>query len=381
MKIIIIGEYSGFSKSLNKGLRQLGHDSFVFSWGDVFKKIEPDERTYLINVSNYHLFNKVIRGSARIRRIFSALKLHSFVKNTFKNEKADIVLVINMAFLKESNNIFIPRFSDKLLLYMTTESHNIYMSSCGNDYIVNSYLPFNKRTNEYLMFKYLQNNNEQKRKFEHHIRNIKGIFPIAYDYALAYLYNQKQYGYFVFPTIPLPFDVNSVKSHNVISERIVIMHGVSRPFEKGSYIILSALEKIKIDFPDKVDVQVVRNLPLKDYLKVMKDSNIIVDQCYGCSNGMNTIEALSMGKVVLSGNLKEYHCVYTNQDNPVVNIEPNSDQIYNALAMLINNPDRIKEISIASRRFAEENHDCVNVARKYIELFGKGKDSSISIKS
>ena len=371
MRIVIIGEYSGFSKSLNKGLRQLGHESFVFSWGDWFKKIEPDNYTYLINDRNFSLFGKMIKGSSRIRRPISALKLYHFYKEKFRHDKADVILVLNVAFLKESNNIFIPKFSNDMLLYMSTSLHNIYMSACGNDYIVNSFLPFCKRTNEFMIYFYLNNIEKQKEKFDNHIKYVKGIIPIAHDYAMAYAHQKKMYGYCIYPTIPLPFDVHSVNYQNVVYDKIVIMHGMNRPYEKGSYIIISALNRIQKDFPNKVDIRIVKNLPLKKYLKVLENANIVVDQCYGCSNGMNTIESLSMGKVVLSGNSKEYHQVYTALENPVIDIEPNSEQIYQAMRNLVLNPKLITDISKKSRLFAEAIHDCVGVAKKYIEIFGR----------
>ena len=66
MKIIIIGEYSSFSKNLSEGFRTLGHECFVFSWGDGFKKIEQDgEYSYTIDVAfnnggNIELFKYIL---------------------------------------------------------------------------------------------------------------------------------------------------------------------------------------------------------------------------------------------------------------------------------------------------------------------------------
>lgn len=370
MKIVIVGEYSGFSKNLSFGFRALGHECLVFSWGDVFKKIEPDESTYLIKVGRINMFGKSIKKTGWINNILSGIKLNSFVKEHFKTKKADVVIVMNMAFLKERSNMFVPKFSNEMLLKMCKNPERIYLSSCGNDYIVNRYLPLCKRPNEYLMFKHFKKLNKQKRMFEKHIGCMNRIIPIAHDYYMAYKYYEKEYNYHVYPVIPLPFAVNTVSSENEVREKIVIMHGVSRPFEKGSYIIISALERISEDFPDEVDIRIVRNLPLKEYLKVVHDANVIVDQCYGLSNGMNTIESLSMGKVVLSGNIKEYHKAYTDLDCPVLNIEPNSEHIYNTLKELITNRGFIKELSTKSRAFAETIHDSKVVAQKYLELFG-----------
>ena len=58
-------------------------------------------------------------------------------------------------------------------------------------------------------------------------------------------------------------------------------------------------------YSDKIDIRVVERAPLLEYLKIMQEANIIIDQCYSYGYGMNAIEALAMGKVVLSGNEEE----------------------------------------------------------------------------
>jgi len=42
MKILIIGEYSGFASNLKMGFKSLGHETILFSWGDGFKKIKTN---------------------------------------------------------------------------------------------------------------------------------------------------------------------------------------------------------------------------------------------------------------------------------------------------------------------------------------------------
>ena len=71
MNILIIGEYSGFAKYLSRGFRQLGHGACVLSWGDGFKKIEQEDESISINVSNYIFLGRTIRGSHHLREFFS----------------------------------------------------------------------------------------------------------------------------------------------------------------------------------------------------------------------------------------------------------------------------------------------------------------------
>ncbi len=152
MKIVIVGEFSSFAKNLSKGFKALGHSCVVFSWGDGFKKVEADETTYKTNETNFNVLGRQIRGTHFLKAPFLNLKLHHFVKELSK-DKADVILVTNIVFLRQSNNffnsVFYVKFSYEMLCSIVKDKSNIYMSSCGNDYIVNMFLPMTERPNEY----------------------------------------------------------------------------------------------------------------------------------------------------------------------------------------------------------------------------------------
>lgn len=369
MRIVIIGEFSGFAKNLKEGFKRLGHTPFIYSWGDGFKKIDSGKDSYTINVCNYTLFGKKIKGSNRIRSILSALKLRAHLDIMWRKKKADAVLIINTAFLKTNHNAFSPYFSYEMIRKISSQETKIFLSACGNDYIFNRYLPFCKKTNEFAISKCISGLKIERNNFLKYLSFVNEVIPVMADYALAYRHFNTEFNYHVLSTIPLPFDVSSVKVKNYFGEKIIVMHGITRPFEKGSYIILAALEKLKKKYEDKVDVKIVERVALDEYLKIMEEANIIVDQCYSYGYGMNAIEALSMGKVVLSGNEEENQREFGIIECPVINIKPNADYIYDILSNLISNPDKIKEISHESRIYAESIHDARVVAQRYIEMF------------
>ena len=67
MNILIVGEFSGFSKNLKVGLNELGHKVSIMSTGDNFKKIKIDESD--INILKYYtkrLNNKYLNFIFRI---------------------------------------------------------------------------------------------------------------------------------------------------------------------------------------------------------------------------------------------------------------------------------------------------------------------------
>lgn len=369
MRIVIIGEFSGFAKNLKEGFKRLGHTPFLYTWGDSFKKISAGDDAYTIKIDNYIICRRSLKGTNRLRAIVSAWKLNRHIEKKWRNEKADAVIIINPAFIKSNNNIFSPYFSCEMIKRIVTANARIYLSACGNDFVFNSYLPLCKKTNEFAIKKYYSVVESEKKRFIGTLGILSGVIPVMADYALAYRFFKDTYNYNILPTIPLPFDVSSVKSLNVVKEKIVIMHGITRPYEKGSYIILSALEELQKKYTDKIVIRVVERAPLLEYLKIMQEANIIIDQCYSYGYGMNAIEALAMGKVVLSGNEEENMKEFCVTECPVVNIKPNAGYIYNKLEYFICNPKAIDEYSRKGRMYAEQIHDAPVVAQKYLDVF------------
>ena len=101
MRIVIIGEFSSFAKNLSEGFRALGHECFVFSWGDGFKNISQNKNfSYTIDAR----FN----GGSLINHVFfifhsliERMKLEKYVRKMSKDGKWDVALVLSESFIKE----------------------------------------------------------------------------------------------------------------------------------------------------------------------------------------------------------------------------------------------------------------------------------------
>lgn len=366
MRILIVGEYSGFSKYLSEGFREIGHEPFVISWGDGFKKIEQ-EKGITIDISNFNILGHKIKGSHNLKRLFSCVSLLRCIKKY--PDYFDCALIINPCFIKQDNNLFNPYPTISQIKSMLNGKDNIYLSACGNDFIFNSFLPYRGKVSDSYINKFTKTLSVDKLAFIPLLNHIKGVIPVMIDYAEAYRYFQKDYNYNILPTIPLPFNTYSVEIKDRKIEVINIFHGVTRPEDKGSKYIIDAMQRIGIKYGNKVKINIISHLPLKEYLNQIKNADILIDQTYSKSYGMNTIEGLSMGKVVLSGNEQGNAEEFCTTDCPVVNILPNADDIYNKLEYLINNRDIMRRTAQNSVLYARSIHDYKIVARKYIELF------------
>ena len=80
---------------------------------------------------------------------------------------------------------------------------------------------------------------------------------------------------------------------------------------------------------------------------------------------------MAMGKIVLSGNEseceQEFGCKV-----PVVNILPDSDDIFNKLEELIMQPQEVlSKMSLDAYNFVQGFHSDVLVAKQYLDIFSK----------
>lgn len=367
MKILIVGEFSGFAKNLSVGFEKLGHEAVIVGYGDGWKKIDVGKNGYLLDYRrNYRVGKISIKRSWMVR---SLIHFHRIVelKEKYKGY-FDRILIINYEFLRLKHEKWYPYFSNEDLKQMLESKGKIFLSACGSDYVTCSY--FSKL--RYTFFPdFKKNRFFQKRYlkiFRLICRNVNGVIPVMYEYAAAYREVAQRYGLKIYDTIPLAMDIANIAVNNVLNDRIVIFHGINRPC-KGTAIIEKALDQLKAKYPDRVEVVVKGGMPLEQYLHLMQKTNIIIDQCWSYSYGMNAIYGMAMGKVVLSGNEPECGEEFKQEDVPVVNILPEVKDIVAKLEFLVTHPDEIVKIGERSRRFVENFHKTEVVAKRYINLF------------
>jgi glycosyltransferase involved in cell wall biosynthesis len=187
------------------------------------------------------------------------------------------------------------------------------------------------------------------------------------EYALGYKENTK-----LLPTIALPIDTNSIDYRdNQINNKVHFFHGLNRPFFKGTPIISEALKKLQSKYPNDVKITIAGNMSQTDYLSLLDSANVVLDQCKGYSYGMNALYSLSKGKIVMSGSEPEAleELLLKRDQCPVINIQPDIDQIYQQLLVILENKKNFIEMGYNSRLFVEKHHDCKLIAEKYINIW------------
>tara|TARA_B110000503_G_C7153953_1_gene416407 strand:- start:969 stop:2039 length:1071 start_codon:yes stop_codon:yes gene_type:complete len=352
LKILLFGEFSGLHNNLKDGLVELGHDVTIAAGSDGYKNIGND---ISLESSLPGLLGQL---DTRIRPFLNLPKLRSF----------DVVQIVNPFF---PNAKYFPRqffysmlrhFNDKF--FVLAAGSDAYYWRNGRKKL--KYGPFD----DFLKYdvkapSFYMSRDDAFAYNKRIVENSDGLIPIMYEYELSYEGCEKRMN-----TIPLPVNTNKIEyRENVVQEKLVVFHGLSRYGFKGTRHVEEAFEILNKKYPNDVECIIDGQLPINEYLEVMSKTHVVIDQTNTYSLGMNGIYALAMGKVVLGGAEPEGLKCLGVQSSPVINITANKQSIVMEVEKLLANRTSIPQLGFDGRKFVEDVHCHVKVAQKYINTW------------
>lgn len=361
MRILLIGEYSNLHWSLSEGLREAGHEVCVLSNGDFWK--------------NYRRDISLVRGEGR----FAGIKyLVDAIRLLPKMHGYDVVQLINPMFLELKAERIAPFYR-----YLRRHNKKIFLGAFGMDALWVK-AGTDRKTFRYSDFNIgdrpIDNNSTReliadwsgtaKERLNYMIADdCDGIIAGMYEYYAAY---KSRYGSKLVH-IPMPINVDEVCGEvSEPGEKLRFFIGIqkSRNEYKGTDIMLRALTRVKEQYPDKCEILKAENVPFEEYSKMVADSDILLDQLYGYSPGMNALLALTKGKVVVGGAEEEYYNMIGEDSlRPMVNVLPDEEDVYRKLEYLVNNPGIVRGMKEDSLELVRKYHNPRTVAGQYLEFW------------
>lgn len=356
MRILLFGEYSGFFNCLKDGLIALGHDVFLVSNGDAPKDFPSDFR-----YDNHLLRSK--KGSLKTICNICNLAVHY-------NSLVDYDVVLLIA----PNIICHRRLWINRLLYefLLKNNKKVYLSGAGlTAHLFDYWYDSNEKYRSYMEGYFVRKNNlsyyhnKELLEWEAELMDrVDGYIPIWYEYYMPF----KNFAS-CRNVIRIPVNVNKFKySPNVVKDKIVFYHG-SRDECKGTRYIIAAFDRMQRLYGDKAEFISAGLLPFNDYMKLVDRTNVIVDDANSYSVAMNGFFSMLKGKLVMGGAEPVANKMYEYNYNPVFNICPDVDQICETIISIIKRKDEIEEIGLQGRKFVEEYHDYIKIAKQYELIF------------
>ncbi|WP_188621968.1 glycosyltransferase family protein [Flavobacterium suaedae] len=377
MKILLIGEYSRLHNSLKEGLIKLGHQVTVVGSGDDFKKYNVDYTIYPKLTKNTllgKLAKKVIYKLTKlnIEKTEQGLRFNSLLPNL---KGFDHIQLINSDALETH-----PNFQIKLYKKLLKQNKQMSLLVCGDETpiveynlkgelkysVLSPYMEDKSLKNIFLYsLKYLNNN--YKKLFEWVKEHSKVLITSDLDYEIP----MKEMEYKT-TFIPNPINTDKISYiHPEINNKIIIFLGINRLsyLKKGIHFFEQALKVIEEKYKDKVEIIITENIPYAEYIKLYDRAHILLDQVYGYDQGYNALEAMAKGKVVFTGAETEFIKHYQLEESVAINAIPNVNDIVKELSVLIENPEKIVEISKRTKNFIEKEHNYIKIAEKYIDAW------------
>lgn len=373
MKILLIGEYSGLHNSLKDGLQLNGHSVTLLGTGDGFKNypVDIEVKSTIFEIPFLKFIAKIIDKLLKFSLNDFELGFKAYLKiKTLKD--FDIVQLINENSFKTT-----PWLETILLKKILKNNKNLFLLSCGVDNISVKYALENKfkysiltpyLNDKLLLKKYrhiLKYNSSEFKKLHRYIyKNIKGVISSDLDYHIPLIGEKKYLG-----MVPNPVNLKKLRYDFVeIEDKVIIFHGINskNSTKKGNDYFIRAMEIIKKNYKESVEYIEVQDLKYRDYMKSYCNCHIFLDQVYAYDQGYNALEAMAKGKVVFTGAEKEWLEHYgVSEDGIAINALPDVNYLVEKLSILIENPKKIKDISINARKFIEDHHSYDNVANIY----------------
>lgn len=357
MKILLLGDFSSAHYNLKLGLQELGHQVTLVSHRDGFKKTPTDIEFYhrsengnkylgaAREILSQYLLSTQLKGYDVVQTA-SHIFYHNRIDNylfpkIFENNGKSVLF--NGA-CSEPYNQFV-----KTLSYSpcaTCKQFDLDKNGCENEKI-------NARAHEYS-------------RYERYHAIVSSHFEYYKAFERTVFHNKNHF-------IPIPIRSEELSLPiSVVPEKLNVYYGETRKGFKGGAVIEAAIEMVKSSTYGRFfNFTTSRKIPYDEYVRVMNETHVLIDQANSYSYGVNALVAMSKGKIVLSGaepaavefmGIEQSEC-------PVVNIRPSEKDIYDKLIALYESRFALPEHSQQSIDFVKLHHDPIAIAHRYVELY------------
>ena len=147
-------------------------------------------------------------------------------------------------------------------------------------------------------------------------------------------------------------------------ERPVVLHAPSSRTRKGTEHVVAACEQLG------VELEIVEGLDHREALERYRNADVVVDQLNAGWYGVFAIEAMALGKPVVTF-LHEEAVRRTEEafgvEVPIVSAT--RDTLADVLRPLVDSPEERRRIGTASRAYVERVHDADAVASRLVDLY------------
>jgi glycosyltransferase involved in cell wall biosynthesis len=149
-------------------------------------------------------------------------------------------------------------------------------------------------------------------------------------------------------------------------ERPLVVHAPSDRVRKGTEHVIAACAQLP------VDLEIVEGVHHEQARERYAAADIVVDQLNAGWHGVFALEAMALGKPVVTYLRPDYvEKAERAYGLPVPLVPATKETLVDALRPLVESPARRREVGAASRAYVERVHDVDRVAERLVDLYGR----------
>lgn len=145
-----------------------------------------------------------------------------------------------------------------------------------------------------------------------------------------------------------------------------------RDFMKGAMKIAAFVEEVARRHPGKVQIKYVEGVPYDEYMHLLAEADVLVDQLYSYTPSMNSLAAMARGTVVIGGGEEDYYEFIGEKTlRPIINVRPDvpDEENITAIERALFTDGMLERMAQESIQFVHKYHDYRLVAKQYEQLY------------
>lgn len=176
------------------------------------------------------------------------------------------------------------------------------------------------------------------------------------------------------PSHPNDSQLSTLNSQLTPSHPLTILIGLQpkRDFMKGAMKIAAFVEEVAHRHPGKVQIKYVEGVPYDEYMHLLAEADVLVDQLYSYTPSMNSLAAMARGTVVIGGGEEEYYEFIGEKTlRPIINVRPDvpDEENITAIERALFTDGMLERMAQESIQFVHKYHDYRLVAKQYEQLY------------
>lgn len=364
MKILFVGDYSGFHAHLAAELRRRGHQCTVVSDGSTFMDTERD-----ITLHREPGFAGSVKYLYRVCRVMERLRGY------------DMVQLINAHYLHLR-----PGRLSYFLNALKRNNGHVFLSHCSTDYyyakamlagnvLEYSEYGFDGRPTEFTL--------HRSDTIDQWLLPVNKVWADTVyeevDGAVSALYEYHKVWEPIFGDrmdyIGIGVDTRELEYRPLPADgplRVLVALKPDTVYNKGIYLLRKELQKVRERHPDKIELLEAKGMSLAEYLRMVDRCHVVADQIYSYTPATNALQSMALGKVVISGGEEDYYRFIGEEKlRPIINIDPRHDNFADYLEPLLLDRAALQRRSLEGRQLVEKHNDIRLVADRLLAAWGK----------